>query len=142
MISGSLALAAAGAFTGASLYVNFVEQPARLALNDEALAKEWEPSDHRGFIVLAGLAFLSAVLGFVTYRELNDVRWLGGAVVVIASWPYTYFAIVPLNNRILALISADALSDARKVIDLWGRLEIGQTALGVLAVLLYLWAAS
>jgi hypothetical protein len=141
MISGSLALAAAGAFTGASLYVNFVEQPARLALNDEALAKEWEPSDHRGFIVLAGLALLSAVLGFVTYRELNDVRWLGGAVVVIASWPYTYFAIVPLNNRILALISAEALGDARRVIDLWGRLEIGQTALGVLSVLLYLWAA-
>jgi hypothetical protein len=142
MISGSLALAAAGAFTGASLYVNFVEQPARLALNDDALAKEWEPSDHRGFIVLAGLALLSAVLGFVTYRELNDVRWLGGAVVVIASWPYTYFAIVPLNNRILALISAEALGDARRVIDLWGRLEIGQTALGVLSVLLYLWAAS
>lgn len=141
MISGSLALAAAGAFTGASLYVNFVEQPARLALNDEALAKEWEPSDHRGFIVLAGLALLSAVLGFVTYRELNDVRWLGGAVVVIASWPYTYFAIVPLNNRILALISAEAPGDARRVIDLWGRLEIGQTALGVLSVLLYLWAA-
>jgi|APFre7841882630_1041343.scaffolds.fasta_scaffold19433_2 hypothetical protein len=141
MISGTLALAAAGAFTGASLYVNFVEQPARLALDDEALAREWEPSDHRGFIVLAGLALLSAFLGFIAYRELNDVRWLSGAIVVIASWPYTYFAIVPLNNRILALISADALSDARKVIDLWGLLEIGQTALGVLAILLYVWAA-
>jgi hypothetical protein len=141
MISGTLALAAGGAFTGASLYVNFVEQPARLALDDQALAKEWEPSDHRGFIVLAGLALLSALLGFVAYRELNDVRWLGGAIVIIATWPYTYFTIVPLNNRILAFISADALSDARKVIDLWGRLEIGQTALGVFAIVLYAWAA-
>src|SRR5512136_1427591 len=65
MISGSLALAAAGAFTGASLYVNFVEQPARLALDDSALVKEWEPSDHRGFIALAGFALLSALFGFV-----------------------------------------------------------------------------
>jgi hypothetical protein len=141
MISGTLALAAAGAFTGASLYVNVVEQPARLALDDSALAKEWESSDHRGFLVLAGLAFLSALCGFVAFRELDDIRWLAGAIVVIASWPYTYFAIVPLNNRILAVISAEALSDARKIIVLWGRLEIGQTALGVLAIFLYAWAA-
>lgn len=141
MISGSLALAAAGAFTGASLYVIFVEQPARLALDDSALVKEWEPSDHRGFIALAGFALLSALFGFVAFRELNDVRWLAGAIVIVASWPYTYFTIVPLNNRILAFISADALSDARKVIDLWGRLELGQTALGLFATLIFVWAA-
>jgi len=141
MIIGSLALAAAGAFTGASLYVNYVEQPARLALGDDALIKEWEPSDHRGFVVLAGLAALAAILGFIAYRELNDIRWAAGALVAIASWPYTYLAIVPLNNRILALIGADAAHEARKVIDLWGKLEIGQTAIGLLATLAYVWAA-
>ncbi|MGD9542569.1 MAG: anthrone oxygenase family protein [Methylocystis sp.] len=141
MIIGSLALATAGAFTGASLYINYVEQPARLALSDDALIKEWEPSDHRGFIVLASLAFLAALFGFIAYRELDDIRWLFGAFVAIASWPYTYLAIVPLNNRILALIEANAAHEARKVIDIWGRLEIGQTALGVLATLIYVWAA-
>ncbi len=141
MIIGSLALAAAGAFTGASLYVNYVEQPARLALSDDALIKEWEPSDHRGFVVLAGLAALAAFFGFIAYRELEDVRWIFGALVAIASWPYTYLAIVPLNNRILALINADAAHEARKVIDLWGRLELGQTALGIVATLIYVWAA-
>ncbi|MBM3563471.1 MAG: DUF1772 domain-containing protein [Alphaproteobacteria bacterium] len=141
MIIGSLALAAAGAFTGASLYVNYVEQPARLALSDDALIKEWEPSDHRGFIVLASLAFLAALFGFIAFRELDDVRWLFGALIAIASWPYTYLAIVPLNNRILALINADAAHEARKVIDLWGRLELGQTALGFVATLIYIWAA-
>ncbi|MGD9658454.1 MAG: DUF1772 domain-containing protein [Methylocystis sp.] len=141
MIIGSLALAAAGAFTGASLYVNYVEQPARLALSDDALIKEWEPSDHRGFIVLASLAFLAALFGFIAFRELDDVRWLFGALIAIASWPYTYLAIVPLNNRILELIHADAAHEARKVIDLWGRLELGQTALGIVATLIYIWAA-
>ncbi len=141
MIVGSLALAAAGAFTGASFFVNYVEQPARLALSDDALIKEWEPSDHRGFIVQAALAALAALFGFIAYRELNDVRWAAGAAVLIASWPYTYYAIVPLNNRILALIGADAAHEARKVIDLWGKLELGQVALGALAILLYVWAA-
>jgi hypothetical protein len=141
MVIGSLALAAAGAFTGASLYVNYVEQPARLALSDDALIKEWEPSDHRGFIVLAGLAAIAALFGFVAYRELDDIRWALGALVMLATWPYTYWAIVPLNNRILGLIGAEAAHEARKVIDLWGKLEIGQTAIGALAVLIFLWAA-
>ncbi|HMK89624.1 MAG TPA: DUF1772 domain-containing protein [Methylocystis sp.] len=142
MIIGQLALAAAGGFVGASLYVNYVEQPARMALDDEALAKEWEPSDHRGFVVLAGLALASALLGFITFRELDDVRWLVGAVLAIASWPYTYFAIVPLNNRILALIDGGGAHEAREVIKLWGRLELAQTALGLLAVAAYVWAGS
>jgi len=141
MIIGSLALASAGAFTGASLYVNYVEQPARLALSDDALIKEWKPSDHRGFFVLASLAAIAALFGFIAFRELDDIRWILGALVAIASWPYTYLAVVPLNNRILALIDADAAHEARKVIDLWGRLEIGQTALGVVATLVYVWAA-
>jgi len=141
MIIGSLALAAAGAFTGASLYVNYVEQPARLALGDDALIKEWEPSDHRGFIVLAGLAAIAALFGFIAYRELNDVRWALGALVILASWPYTYLAIVPLNNRILALIGADAAHEARQVIDLWGKLEIGLTAIGVASIAIFVWAA-
>jgi hypothetical protein len=141
MIIGSLALAAAGAFTGASFYVNYVEQPARLALADEALIKEWEPSDHRGFIVLAGLAAAAAFFGFIAYRELNDVRWALGALVILASWPYTYLAIVPLNNRILGMIAAEGAHEARKVIDLWGRLELGLTAIGVAAIGIFLWAA-
>ncbi len=141
MVIGSLALAAAGGFVGASLYVNYVEQPARMALGDAALAKEWEPSDHRGFLVLAGLALASAIFGFVAFRELDDVRWLLGALVIIASWPYTYFTIVPLNNRILALIDGEAAHEARGVIKLWGLLELGQTGIGLLAVLVYLWAA-
>lgn len=141
MIIGSLALAAAGAFTGASLYVNTVEQPARLALSDDALIKEWEPSDHRGFIVLAGLAAAAALFGFIAYRELNDLRWALGALVMLASWPYTYLAIVPLNNRILGLIGADGAHEARKLIDLWGKLEMGLTAIGVAGILIFAWAA-
>ena len=141
MVIGSLALAAAGALVGAAAYVNTVEQPARLALDDEALVKEWEPSDHRGFVVLAALALLSALFGFIAYRELDDVRWVLGALVVLASWPYTYVAIVPLNNRILALIEGGALHEARSVIKLWGLLELGQIGIGLAAVLIYVWAA-
>ena len=140
MVTGSLALAAAGAFTGASLYVNFVEQPARLKLDDTALMKEWETSDHRGFALLAGLSLASAVFGFIDYKSSDDVRWLAGAATIVAAWPFLFYAVVPLDNRILALIAAEDGADARKSIELWGKLELALTALGALASALFVFA--
>ena len=84
MIWGTLALAFAAAFTGASFYVNWVEQPARLKLDDAALLSEWGPSDSRGVALLVALALVSAIAGFIAYFETQDVRWAFGAVIIIA----------------------------------------------------------
>lgn len=137
MSTGSLALAAAAAFAGASLYVNLVEQPSRLALDDTALLKEWEDSDHRGFALLAGLSLASAILGFIEYKTSDDGRWLVGVATIAAAWPFLLYAVAPLNNRILALISIEAGAEAREAIELWGRLEIALTALGALATAIF-----
>jgi hypothetical protein len=139
MLIGPLALAFAAAFSGAAFYINLVEQPARLALDDDALLKEWRPSDRRGFAMLASLALISAVLGLAAYFETQDLRWLIGAIVVIASWPYTFFAMVPMNNRILSL-SASEPGSARELVRSWGLLEYGQTAIGLVACGSFLWA--
>jgi hypothetical protein len=139
MLSGFLALAFSAAFCGAALYLNMVEQPARLALDDRALLSEWRPSDRRGFALLATLALVATILALATYFESHDLRWLIGALIQIASWPYTYFAIVPITNRILMLPGKDAAA-ARELVRSWGVLEIGQTAIGVAASIVFLWA--
>jgi hypothetical protein len=139
MLIGPLALAFAAAFSGAALYINLVEQPARLALDDKSLLSEWRPSDRRGFALLASLALVAAVLGLATYFETQDVRWAIGAIVVICSWPYSFFAMVPMNNRILA-ISANDPGAARELVSTWGLLEYGQTAIGLVACAAFLWA--
>ena len=139
MISGTLALVFAAAFTGAAFYVNWVEQPARLALDEEALLSEWGPSDSRGVSLLAGFALLAAIAGFSAYFESQDVRWAVGALIIVSSWLYTFFVMAPLNNQILSLRGRDVAA-ARALIRQWGLIESGLTAIGVAAVAVFLWA--
>lgn len=139
MFAGYIALAFAAAFAGAAIYVNWVEQPARLALDDQALLSEWGPSDSRGVALLAGFALASAISGFVAYFEMEDVRWAFGALLMIASWPYAFFVMAPLNNQILSLRGGDVAA-AKALVRQWGLVESGFAAIGVIAVGIFLWS--
>jgi len=139
MIWGTFALAFAAAFTGASFYVNWVEQPARLKLDEEALLSEWGPSDSRGVSFLAGAALVAAILGFIAYFETQDVRFAFGALIIIASWLYAFFVMAPLDNQIRSLRGGEVAA-ARALVRQWGIVESGLTAIGAAAVLLFLWA--
>jgi hypothetical protein len=139
MLSGSFALALAAALAGAGLYVNGVEQPARLSLDDAAMLKEWGPSDRRGVALMAALALLSALCGLSAWFESNDVRYAIGAVIAVASWPYTLYVMGPVNNQIIALAPKD-VGAARALVWQWGLLEYGQTAIALAATATFLWA--
>jgi hypothetical protein len=140
ILSQLLALVTAAVFTGAAIYVNVAEQPARLCLDDKALLAQWKPSYARGFSMQASLALASALFGLLAFWWTRDWRWLLGALLIFANWPYTLLVILPVNKRLEATPVAAANAETRSMIETWGMLHAGRSALGLAATLVYLWA--
>lgn len=137
MLAGLLALIAAAVFFGAAFSVNFVEQPARLHLDDRSLLAEWKPSYKRGFAMQAPLAIVGFVLGVIAWWQTRDWLWLAGAVVLVMNWPYTLLGIMPTNNVLMALDPADAGPQSRRLIEKWATLHAVRTTLGAAATALF-----
>lgn len=140
MRPGLYSFAVAAAFLGATTYIGLVEQPARLALGTRAMLQEWARSNRRGTLMLSVLAVVSAVLAYIQFRANGDVRWIIGGITILASWPYAYFVMVPVNVWLCAMSPGRAVSPVRKLMRDWGLLEWGHALIGFAAVCAFAWA--
>ncbi len=141
MLAGQLALITDALFTGAAIYVNVAEQPARLHLDEGALLAEWKPAYKRGFAMQAPLAIIGFVFGVLAAWQTANWWWLLGALVLVANWPYTIFGIMPTNNRLTAIDPPNAGPEVRRLIETWGHLHAIRSALGAVATLIFLKAS-
>ena len=140
MLAAQLALVLAAAFAGAAIFVNVAEQPARLALDDKAALIEWQLSYNRAAPMQAGLALVTSLFGFWVAWQTRDWRWLAGALLILANWPYTLLVIKPTNDALNATTADKADARSRALIETWGRLHGVRSALGAAATLTYWWA--
>jgi hypothetical protein len=138
VIAGLLALTTAAMFAGAAIYINAVEHPARAALDGRAQLAQWRPAYKRGFIMQSSLAMVSFVLGVVAWWQSGDWRWLVGAAAIIANWPFTILVILPTNNRLMRDVSDEQI---QQLLARWAGLHAVRSGLGLLAAVVYLWAA-
>ncbi len=137
-----LALMFAALFSGAAFYINFAEQPARLKLEPKQLLKQWAPSYKQGFIMQSSLAVLSGLAGIYSFAQTQDWRWILGAVLILANWPFTLLFIMPTNRKLLATKEADINVTTVDLIQYWGKLHAVRTILGLLATGVYVWGLS
>jgi len=141
MLAGQLALVTAALFSGAAIYVNVAEHPARLTLDDRALLAQWKPAYKRGYAMQAPLAIVGFLLGLLAWWQSGRWPWLLGAAILVANWPYTFLVVMPTNRKLMAIEPAGAGPDSRALIEEWATLHAGRTALGFAATLIFLWAS-
>jgi Domain of unknown function (DUF1772) len=138
MFLGDLSLVVAAVFSGAAIYVNFVEQPARLKLNDQALLAQWKPSYKRGFMMQAPLAVVGFLLGLGAWWMTSRLAFLVGGLFMIANWPWTLFCVMPTNNILMQTELAASGPKSRALIVKWNGLHAVRSALGLLATFAFL----
>ena len=137
MLFGQLALVTAAVFAGAAIYINVVEQPARLGLEGQALLAQWKTAYKRGTLMQAPLAAIGCLFGLLAWWHGGGPAFLLGAILMIANWPWTMLAIMPTNS---VLTAADAVSPDRQIRALvarWGRLHAVRSTLGALATVAF-----
>src|SRR5262245_7647681 len=130
VVSQELALVTAAIFAGAAIYIN----------DPGALLRQWKPSYARGLIMQSSLVIMSGVLGGLVYFGTWDWRWLLGAALILANWPYTLWVVIPVNKRLEATTPESANAETRDLVKTWGKLHAVGSALGLGATLVYLWA--
>ena len=130
----------AGLFTGAAIYISFVEHPARMECGTELAVTEFRPSYKRAAVMQASLAasgFLSAMTAWLTG---SSILWLIGGVLLGAIIPYTMIVIFTINKRLLDP-SLDKNSElALLLLKRWGRLHALRSLLGLMSFLIFLYS--
>jgi len=133
-----VAVLAATLFTGAAIYINVAEHPARMQCGTALAATVFGPSYRRAAIMQVILAFVGAASGTGAWLTGASGAWLAGALLIFAVVPFTLIVIRPTNNRLLDP-SIDRTSETvRGLLVRWGRLHAVRSALALASSMLFL----
>ena len=134
---GLLALVVAALYSGAALYVNLVDQPARRALDDRAALAGWKIALKGGALHQPPLVTIGFLLGLVAWIETHAVGYIFGAPLMLAGTPWTVLMILPVNKALAATAPESAGERSRTQLQRWYSLHALRTALGLLALIAF-----
>ncbi len=137
MFAQRLATLASGLFTGAAIYINLVEHPARMQAGTELALTEFAPSYHRATVMQVALAVVGFVSALFAWRSRADARWLLGGGLLIDVIPFTAVVILPTNKQLLDPATALDVELAERLLTRWGRLHAVRSLVSLAAFLLF-----
>ena len=140
MMPQIVATLACGIFTGAALYVNLVEQPARLSCGITLAVTEWKPSYKRGTVMQASLAIVGSLLALASWWIGKDAAWLLGGIFLLAVVPFTLVVIFPTNKELESDKLDVSSAQAERLLRRWGGLHAVRSGLSLVAFVIFLYA--
>jgi hypothetical protein len=139
MLLELIATLCSGLFTGASIYINLVEHPARMQCGTTLAVTEFAPSYKRAAVMQASLAAVGFVCAVLAWFLGSPLSWLIGGILLGAVIPFTLFVIFPTNKQLLdpGLDKTSAL--AEQLLVRWGRLHAVRSVLSFVSFVIFLW---
>ena len=125
-------------FAGAAIYINLVEHPARMGCDTKTAATVWAPSYKKATVMQAPLAVISFLAGVAVWLLGGGLLWLIGAVLIGLVVPFTFIAVMPTNNQLLAPGRDLSSAETRSLLEKWGRLHAVRSVFSLLASIVYL----
>jgi hypothetical protein len=125
-------------FTGAAIYINLVEHPARMGCGTELAITEWAPSYKRATGMQPPLAIGSTLAGGGAWFMTGDLLWLLGALLIFAVIPFTFIAVMPTNKLLLDLGIDKTSPTTHALLEKWSTLHGVRSILSLMASSIFL----
>ena len=136
-----IAVLSCSLFSGASVYINLVEHPARMECGVEIAATEFPPSYRRASIMQASLAAVGLLSSIAAWLAGASFLWVVGGVLLGSVIPFTLIVILPTNRQLLNPSLDKQSAQTGQLLARWGRLHAARSLLSALALLLFLYLA-
>ena len=130
MLMEFLATFCCAIFSGAAVYINAVEHPARMSCGVKVALSEWAPSYKRATVMQASLAVLGFVFSIIAWLVGSGIWVLVAGTLLVLVAPFTLVVIMPTNNRLLALNADKDPEEATMLLIRWNRLHMIRSGLG------------
>ena len=138
-IAEFIAVLTCAMFTGAAIYINVVEHPARMQCGVEVAATEFPPSYRRGTVMQVTSATSGLLSSISAWLSGATFWWLVAGIVLVSVIPFTLIVILPTNKRLLDPTLDRRSVEAERLLARWGRLHAVRSALSGVALLLFLY---
>src|SRR4029077_17201116 len=140
-IAEFIAVLSCALFTGAAVYITFVEHPARMLCGVEIAATEFAPSYRRATVMQATCAAVGLVASIAAWLAGATFWWLVAGATLGSVMPFTLIVILPTNKRLLSPELDRRSAETGRLLPPWGRLHAVRSVLSGLALLLFVYLA-
>jgi hypothetical protein len=138
-IAEFISVLACALFTGAAIYINLVEHPARMQCGVEIAATEFPLSYRRATATQATLAALGLLSSMAAWLAGATSLWLVAGVLLGSVIPFTLIVILPTNKRLLNPTLDRRSAEAERLLTRWNAPHAVRSVLSGLALLLFLY---